>query len=194
MSEDTMTPNHIKQLATASGLDFETMDAELLAFANALLSASKPAAPADHSQCCDTPAFCSSVRRCTAKDAPAPAQSGEPVAQYQVRRKAQCEADRRARFRWLNADPEEVEDFIARDELEVRKLYEYPGAPQSVAQTERALTEEQIDDLQEAREILENMIRSVELDGNYSTEATCTFLRQALQCLLAAQPASGDQK
>jgi hypothetical protein len=38
-----------------------------------LLSASKP----DYSQCCDTSAFCSSVRRCTAKDAaaPSPAQS-----------------------------------------------------------------------------------------------------------------------
>jgi SpoVK/Ycf46/Vps4 family AAA+-type ATPase len=57
-----------------------------------------------------------------------------------------------------------------------------------------ALTDEQAEDLQEAREILENMVRSVELDGNYSTEATCTFLRQALQCLPAVQPASGDPK
>jgi hypothetical protein len=54
-----------------------------------------------------------------------------------------------------------------------------------------ALTDEQIEDIQEAREIIENMVRSVELDGNYSSEATCTFLRQALQCLplaTAAQP------
>lgn len=64
-------------------------------------------------------------------------------------------------------------------------------AAQPVEQT-RALTDEQADDLQEAREILENMVRSVELDGNYSTEATCTFLRQALQCLPAARPASGE--
>jgi hypothetical protein len=43
----------------------------------ALLSASKP----DYSQCCDTSAFCSSVRRCTAKDAaaPSPAQTDEPT-------------------------------------------------------------------------------------------------------------------
>ncbi|WP_454826082.1 hypothetical protein [Paraburkholderia xenovorans] len=69
------------------------------------------------------------------------------------------------------------------------------ASPQPVAQPveqTRALTDEQIDDLQEAREILENMVRSVELDGNYSTEATCTFLRQALQCLPAARPASGE--
>lgn len=31
-----------------------------------------PAAHAEYSQCCDSPAFCSSVRRCTAKDALAP--------------------------------------------------------------------------------------------------------------------------
>lgn len=37
------------------------------------------ASSADHSNCCITPAFCSSVRRRTAKDAAAPAQS-EPVA------------------------------------------------------------------------------------------------------------------
>ncbi|HEP6426943.1 TPA: hypothetical protein VDB83_001214 [Burkholderia cenocepacia] len=36
-------------------------------------------AQAYHAQCCDTPSFCSSVRRCTAKDA-APAQAAEPVA------------------------------------------------------------------------------------------------------------------
>jgi hypothetical protein len=46
-----------------------------------------------------------------------------------------------------------------------------------------APTDELREDLQEAREILENMVRSIELDGNYSTEATCTFLRQALMCL-----------
>lgn len=69
----------------------------------------------------------------------------------------------------------------------------YLAAPQQPAQPVEqalALTDEQIEDLQEAREILENMVRSVELDGNYSTEATCTFLRQALLCLPAAQPAS----
>jgi hypothetical protein len=65
------------------------------------------------------------------------------------------------------------------------------ASPQPVEQT-RALTDDQTEDLQEAREILENMVRSVELDGNYSTEATCTFLRQALQCLPVPQPASGD--
>lgn len=36
-------------------------------------------AQVDHAQCCDTPSFCSSVRRCTAKDA-APAQAAEPAA------------------------------------------------------------------------------------------------------------------
>lgn len=46
--------------------------------------------------------------------------------------------------------------------------------------------DELAEDPQEAREILENMVRSIELDGNYSTEATCTFLRQALLCLPAA--------
>lgn len=66
----------------------------------------------------------------------------------------------------------------------------YRAAP-PVEQT-RALTAAQIEDLQEAREILENMVRSVEIDGNYSTEATCTFLRQALLCLPAARPASGE--
>jgi hypothetical protein len=64
---------------------------------------------------------------------------------------------------------------------------------QSAEQDERALTDEQFVEIQEAREILENMVRSVELDGNYSTEATCTFLRQALLCLPAAQPESGGE-
>jgi hypothetical protein len=64
---------------------------------------------------------------------------------------------------------------------------------QSAEQDERALTDEQFVEIQEAREILENMVRSVELDGNYSTEATCTFLRQALLCLPAAQPVSGGE-
>ncbi|WP_211629206.1 hypothetical protein [Paraburkholderia nemoris] len=40
-----MTPNQIKQIALASGLDFETMDAELLTFVESLLSACKPVAP-----------------------------------------------------------------------------------------------------------------------------------------------------
>jgi len=66
------------------------------------------------------------------------------------------------------------------------------SAPQP-AQTQVALTDEQFAEIQEAREILENMVRSVELDGNYSTEATCTFLRQALLCLPAAQPVSGGE-
>jgi hypothetical protein len=42
---------------------------------DAMLAAA-PAHAADHTQCCDSPAFCSSVRRCTAKDpTAAPAQS-----------------------------------------------------------------------------------------------------------------------
>ena len=35
----------------------------------------------------------------------------------------------------------------------------------------------------EARESLSNMLASIERDGNYSSETTCNFLRQALQCL-----------
>ena len=63
------------------------------------------------------------------------------------------------------------------------------ASPQPVEQTESMLTDEQIEDLEEAREILENMARSVEIDGNYSTEATCTFLRQVLLCLQSVKPA-----
>jgi len=77
---------------------------------------------------------------------------------------------------------------------DVRIVYTAPQHPaQSAEQDERALTDEQFVEIQEAREILENMVRSVELDGNYSTEATCTFLRQALLCLPAAQPLSGGE-
>jgi hypothetical protein len=39
---------------------------------------------AGHSQCCETAAYCSSVRRCTARDAAAPAQSAEAVATVYV--------------------------------------------------------------------------------------------------------------
>lgn len=90
---------------------------------------------------------------------------------------------------WRDVSKETFDECSAINTFETRIVY--PVA-QSVEQT-RALTDEQIEDLQEAREILENMVRSVELDGNYSTEATCTFLRQALQCLPAAQPASGSE-
>ncbi|MEX3914832.1 hypothetical protein AB4Y43_01105 [Paraburkholderia sp. BR10872] len=45
------------------------------------------------------------------------------------------------------------------------------------------ITDEQAEDIQEAREILVNMLRSVEEHGPYSAEATCTFLRQAILCL-----------
>jgi len=55
-----------------------------------------------------------------------------------------------------------------------------------------AIDKEADDDIEEAREILENMVRSIELDGNYSTEATCTFLRQALNCLPVAAPLTNE--
>jgi len=58
--------------------------------------------------------------------------------------------------------------------------------PTPAAIAPAALTDEQIEEITEAREILENMVQSIELHGNYSTEATCTFLRQALQCLPVA--------
>jgi hypothetical protein len=57
-----------------------------------------------------------------------------------------------------------------------------------LARQPAAIGNEADDDIEEAREILENMVRSIELDGNYSTEATCTFLRQALNCLPVATP------
>jgi hypothetical protein len=61
-----------------------------------------------------------------------------------------------------------------------------------LARQPAAIDNEADDDIEEAREILENMVRSIELDGNYSTEATCTFLRQALNCLPVAAPLANE--
>jgi hypothetical protein len=61
-----------------------------------------------------------------------------------------------------------------------------------LARQPAAIGNEADDDIEEAREILENMVRSIELDGNYSTEATCTFLRQALNCLPVAAPLANE--
>jgi hypothetical protein len=61
-----------------------------------------------------------------------------------------------------------------------------------LARQPAAIDNEADDDIQEAREILENMVRSIELDGNYSTEATCTFLRQALNCLPVDAPLANE--
>ncbi|MFM0243845.1 hypothetical protein [Paraburkholderia sediminicola] len=101
--------------------------------------------------------------------------------------------DERAAFKeWFRDQVDKRSLGIGDETVALTAWQARAASPQPVTQTERALTEEQIDDLQEAREILENMVRSVELYGNYSTAATCTFLLQALQCLPAAQPASGD--
>jgi hypothetical protein len=75
--------------------------------------------------------------------------------------------------------------------MRIIRDYVLRATPQ--ARTNVALTDDEREDLQEAREILENMLSSIEADGNYSTEATCTFLRQALNCLPAASPAAGTQ-
>jgi hypothetical protein len=66
------------------------------------------------------------------------------------------------------------------DKHVLRKLLERTSARNEPGRT---LTEEQFEELEEARDILENMLSSIEADGNYSTAATCTFLRQALLCL-----------
>jgi len=43
-------------------------------------------------------------------------------------------------------------------------------------------------DIEEAREILTLLISSIEKNGPYSAEATCTFIRQALNCLPMGAP------
>jgi hypothetical protein len=73
-----------------------------------------PAQCADYSQCCDSPAFCSSVRRCTAKDATAPAQScgdaeqadeavTDDAERYRLLRRKVCIVG--DKFQILNLDP-----------------------------------------------------------------------------------------
>ena len=89
-------------------------------------------------------------------------------------------------------EPDEESEWSVDDRAQIDKWQARIAAALSAPSPKPAVdapTDEQWEDLQEAREILENMVRSIELDGNYSTEATCTFLRQALQCLPVAVPA-----
>jgi hypothetical protein len=85
--------------------------------------------------------------------------------------------------RVTNADLEKAEaDMLASIRTEAAVLARQPAA----------IDKDATGDIEEAREILENMVRSIELDGNYSTEATCTFLRQALNCLPVAAPLANE--
>ncbi|MBU9212272.1 hypothetical protein [Burkholderia multivorans] len=59
------------------------------------------------------------------------------------------------------------------------------NTPDTTGDTDE-LTREQDEDRLEARAILTNMLRSIEQHGPYSTETTCRFLRQAIQCLPVA--------
>jgi hypothetical protein len=59
----------------------------------------------------------------TSADSAAPAKTEKSVvAQYQVRGKAEHNGG--VVLRWFNADPEEIEEFRTREELEIRELYE----------------------------------------------------------------------
>ncbi|MEK6290817.1 MAG: hypothetical protein V4793_05400 [Paraburkholderia tropica] len=59
------------------------------------------------------------------------------------------------------------------------------NTPDTTGDTDE-LTREQDEDRLEARAILTNMLQSIEQHGPYSTETTCRFLRQAIQCLPVA--------
>jgi hypothetical protein len=127
----TLTKDQIREIFMAHGFTVKEGQTDLKQYvydaALALLSASKPA---DHSQCFDSPAFCSSVRRCTAKDAAAPAQSGEPddlaVDRFAAAMKDKMAAARaKGRGGWEKCSPEYL-TFLLREHVE-------KGDPRDVA-------------------------------------------------------------
>jgi hypothetical protein len=93
---------------------------------------------------------------------------------------------------WQQADSDSYKQQDKSDET--RKKFEalVDETRAILARQPAAIDKEADDDIEEAREILKNMVRSIELDGNYSTEATCTFLRQALNCLPVAAPLANE--
>lgn len=93
-----MNDEQIREIFMAHGFTIKEGQTDLkpyvYAAARALLSASKPAEPLEVARaearvdavlnwCCDTPAYCSSVRRCTAKDA-------APLADAQTKKCQTC--------------------------------------------------------------------------------------------------------
>ncbi len=140
-------------------------------------SASETGAEADHAQCCDTPSFCSSVRRCTAKDA-APAQTAEPVAwQYRV-----VYLDYTGP--WIHTTKEGMETLrdTPNGHCEVRDLY---AAPQPPAQADAPA---------ETRDLpmMRNAFRVTEVSGDPDTAKQSFAMRFSFPSLEALHAADDE--